>query len=108
MITLFENWDSKLKTYNSKSNIRVDAWLQINEDDMDKTQVIIDFIEVPIEERFNGKGRKEVNKIINWAKEEGANEINIESKREAIPFWKRLGFEILDQGSEISSGWLKL
>ena len=47
-------------------------------------------------------------KIKEWGRENGAVRIVIESKRDAIPFWKRMGFQIYDQGSELSTGYFKL
>lgn len=102
-----ENDEYKLKKYKSNSDIFVNAWLEI--DDLENDLILrIDYIEVPFKKRKSGLGRIEVNKIIEWAKENGAKRIIIESERDAIPFWEKLGFDINDQGSEISTGILKL
>lgn len=86
--------------YNNKSNY--------TEDDMsdDDIAVRIDWISIPKKDRFKGLGRIEVNNIINWAKRIGAKYIVIESKRSAIDFWEKMGFDIDDQGSDISTGYL--
>jgi len=109
-LKLYEDWRNwePLKRYKTESNLIVKAWLEVDEDEMDRLLVIIDYIEVPIGERFGGKGREEVNKIIQWGINNNADEVRIESERDAIPFWKRMGFTIWDQGSELSSGYLKL
>jgi len=71
-------------------------------------QVRIDNIVVPKSKRNSGIGRKEFNSIVDWAKSIGAEDIVLESKRSAIPFWEKMGFEIEDQGDKISTGVLKL
>jgi hypothetical protein len=78
------------------------------EDDDGELIVRIDYIEVPRTKRFSGIGKSEVNNIIDWANSIGAKYIVIEAERNAIPFWKKMGFDIHDQGSEVSTGILEL
>jgi hypothetical protein len=78
------------------------------EDDVGELIVRIDYIEVPRTKRFSGIGKSEVNNIIDWANSIGAKYIVIEAERNAIPFWKKMGFDIHDQGSEVSTGILEL
>ena len=78
------------------------------EDEENGLGVRIDSIIVPKKFRYSGIGRTEVENIIRWAKEIDANYLIIESDRPAIEFWKKMGFDIHDQGSELSTGiiWL--
>ena len=115
--TIIEYAEAKLK-HNSEREYAVGGYLKKNEklkvtafteeDDDGDMVVRIDYIEVPKAERFGGKGKDEVLNIIKWAKNIGAKNIVIESKRSAIPFWKKMGFDILDQGSSVSTGFLEL
>lgn len=87
-------------------SIQLDVFTE--EDDEGDLIVRIDYIGVPKDKRFGGLGRIEVNNIINWANKINAKYIVIESERMAIPFWKKMGFDIDDQGSEVSTGILNL
>ena len=71
-------------------------------------QVRIESIIVNRKDRGKGIGTVEVNNIIQWALDIGAGEIILESKRSAIPFWKKMGFEINDQKDKISTCTLVL
>jgi len=93
--------------YTPITSARVDVWLE-EDDDTGDTIVRIDSIEVPKSKRGKGEGTKEVANIIKWGKKNGATSIVVESERKAIPFWKKLGFNIFDQGSEVSTGVLKI
>ena len=84
---------------------KVDAWLE--EDDNGDIVTRIDNIEVPKSKRYKGEGTKEVKNIIKWSKKNGSKGIVVESERSAIPFWKKMGFDINDQGSEVSTGTLQ-
>ena len=68
----------------------------------------IDNITIPKANRLRGFGTIEVKNIIEWAKSKGVKGIVIESFRSAIPFWKKMGFDVWDQGSKVSTGFLKL
>ena len=98
--------NSKVKYLKKNKSLKVDAFTE--EDDYGDMVVRIDYIEVPKMDRFKGEGKKEVESIIEWAKSIGAYNIVIESKRDAMPFWERMGFDIDDQGSKVSTGTLEL
>jgi GNAT superfamily N-acetyltransferase len=80
----------------------------IEKNDCGDLIIRIDDIRVPKKDRGNGMGRMEVENIIKWAKSNGINEIVLESKRDAIPFWEKMGFDIDDQGSRVSTGILNI
>jgi len=86
--------------------IKLDVFTE--EGDEGELVVRIDSIIVPKSKRFGGIGRTEVENIIRWAREIGAEYIVLESERPAIPFWQKMGFDIDDQGSSISTGILQL
>jgi hypothetical protein len=89
-------------TYTPKSNVTIDAFSEF--DDEGVPQVRIDNMEVPKRDRMKGKGRAEFSEVEAWAREIGAERIIIESERDAIPFWKAIGFDIDNQGGEVSTG----
>ena len=70
--------------------------------------VRIDSIQIAKVNRHKGLGTLEVKSIIEWAKSNGAKGIVIESFRNAIPFWEKMGFDVWDQGSKVSTGFLEL
>jgi hypothetical protein len=88
--------------YTAIEKTDTDAFTEL--DDEGDLVVRIDKIEVDKKDRQKGIGRKEVGNIIKWAEKKGAKEVVIESERDAIPFWEKIGFDILDQGSSISTG----
>lgn len=92
--------------YQPITSSKVELWIEENDEGDPVTR--IDYIEVPKSKRNKGEGTKEVQNIIKWSKENGSKEIVIESERDAIPFWKKMGFDINDQGSDVSTGVLKL
>jgi GNAT superfamily N-acetyltransferase len=77
-------------------------------DDEGDTIVRIDSIKIAKINRHKGLGTLEVKSIIEWAKSNGAKGIVIESFRKAIPFWEKMGFDVCDQGSKVSTGFFKL
>jgi len=77
-------------------------------DDENELIVRIDSITISKANRHKGLGTNEVRNIIEWAKSIGAKGIVLESFRSAIPFWKKIGFDIWDQGSKVSTGFLRL
>jgi len=101
------NYNLTESEYNKlNKSIKLDVFTE--EDDEGDLIVRIDYIGVPKANRFAGLGRTEVNNIIDWANNIGAKYIVIESERKAIPFWKKMGFDIDDQRSKISTGILQL
>ena len=94
------------------SYIQLDKTIKLNvfteEDDEGELVVRIDSIVVPKSKRFGGVGRLEVENIIKWSISIGAKYIILESERPAIPFWKKMGFDINDQNSSVSTGILDL
>ncbi len=55
------------------------------------------------EYRGKGLGRRTVEEAERWIKECGYSAISIDSRTEAVPFYKKLGFDIAD-GNVITSG----
>ena len=100
------------RKYNPTTEAKVDAFSETDDigypDSHLGLQVRIDNIVVPKSKRSKGIGTKEFNSIVKWAKSIGAEQIIIESERDAIPFWEKMGFEINDQGSDVSTGIYKL
>lgn len=96
------------KKFNYKpiTTAKVDVWIE--ENDFGEPITRIDNIKISKSQRNKGQGRKEVENIIKWAKANGSVEIVIESERQAIPFWKKMGFVMYDQGDDVSTGILKL
>jgi len=94
--------------YKPITQAKVDAFTEFDEDkDGNEILVVrIDSIVVPKKMRGMGIGKKEFYNIVEWAKSKGAVMIILESKRSAISFWKKLGFDILDQGSDVSTATL--
>jgi len=90
----------------SENNIIVNAFSE--PDDEGNLTVRIDSLIVPTYQRHKNFGRHEVERIISWAREIKAKYIVIESLREVIGFWKKMGFEIDDQGEDVSTGILRL
>jgi hypothetical protein len=104
LVDLIENFSEN--KYRPITSAKVDLWIE--EDDFGELVTRIDSIKVPKLKRYKGEGKKEVENIIKWSLEQGSKEIVIESERDAIPFWKKMGFDINDQGNEVSTGILKL
>ena len=89
---------------------KVNAFTEFDEDkDGNEILVVrIDSIVVPKKLRGLGIGKKEFYNILEWAKRKGATMIILESERSAISFWEHLGFDVLDQGSEVSTATLNI
>ena len=89
---------------------KVNAFTEFDEDkDGNEILVVrIDSIVVPKKLRGKGIGKREFYNILKWAKSKGATMIILESERNAISFWKHLGFDVLDQGSEVSTATLEI
>jgi len=104
LVDLIENFSEN--KYRPITSAKVDLWIE--EDDFGEPVTRIDSIKVPKSKRYKGEGKREVENIIKWSLEQGSKEIVIESERDAIPFWKKMGFDINDQGNEVSTGTLKL
>jgi hypothetical protein len=104
LVDLIENFSEN--KYRPITSAKVDLWIE--EDDFGEPVTRIDSIKVPKLKRYKGEGKKEVENIIKWSLEQGSKEIVIESERDAISFWKKMGFDINDQGNEVSTGILKL
>jgi hypothetical protein len=104
LVDLIENFSEN--KYRPITSAKVDLWIE--EDDFGEPVTRIDSIKVPKSKRYKGEGKREVENIIKWSLEQGSKEIVIESERDAIPFWKKMGFDIHDQGNEVSTGTLKL
>ena len=94
------------QNYKPITSAKVEVWLEKDDDNNIVTR--IDYIEVPKSKRLKGEGTKEIKNIIEWSKKNGATSIIVESEREAIPFWKKIGFNITDQGSDVSTGTFDL
>ena len=75
--------------YKPITSAKVDLWIE--ENDFGEPVTRIDSIKVPRSKRHKGEGRREVENIIKWSLEQGSKEIVIESERDAIPFWKKMG-----------------
>lgn len=99
------SWEN-LKYTKLNKNIRLNVETEIG-DEFEKV-VRIDDIKIPLSKRLQGLGKKEVDNVKNWASKNNADLIAIEAKRESIPFWEKQGFEILDQGAEISTGYFNI
>ena len=104
LVDLIENFSEN--KYRPITSAKVDLWIE--EDDFGEPVTRIDSIKVPKLKRYKGEGKREVENIIKWSLEQGSKEIVIESERDAISFWKKMGFDINDQGNEVSTGILKL
>jgi GNAT superfamily N-acetyltransferase len=89
---------------------KVNAFTEFDEDkDGNEILVVrIDSIVVPKKLRGMGIGKREFYNILEWAKSKGATMIILESERDAISFWEHLGFDVLDQGSEVSTATLEI
>lgn len=90
----------------SENSIIVNAFSE--HDDEGNIVVRIDSLIVPPYLRYKNFGRNEVRKIIDWAKGIKAKYIVIESLHEVIGFWKKMGFDIDEQGEDVSTGTLRL
>lgn len=96
--------------YSPITQAKVNAFTEFDEDkDGNEILVVrIDSIVVPKKLRGMGIGKKEFYNILDWAKSKGATMIILESERDAISFWEHLGFDVLDQGSEVSTATLDI
>jgi GNAT superfamily N-acetyltransferase len=107
---LNENKDVAGVKYLPITQAKVNAFTEFDEDkDGNEILVVrIDSIVVPKKLRGMGIGKKEFYNILEWAKSRGASMIILESERDAISFWEHLGFDVLDQGSEVSTATLEI
>ena len=94
------------QSYKPITSAKVEVWLEKNDEGEVVTR--IDHIEVPESKRFAGEGTKEIKNIMAWSKKNGSVQIVVEAERDAIPFWKKIGFDITDQGSRVSTGTFDL
>ena len=94
------------QSYKPITSAKVEVWLEKNDEGEVVTR--IDHIEIPESKRFAGEGTKEIKNIMAWSKKNGSVQIVIEAERDAIPFWKKIGFDITDQGSRVSTGTFDL
>ncbi|MEN8120744.1 MAG: hypothetical protein ABFS35_10375 [Bacteroidota bacterium] len=88
--------------YKSVTLAESDVFFEL--DDENEFVVRTDYLKVKEQDRYKGLGTCEVENIINWAKENGAKEVIVESSRPTIFFCRKMGFDVLDQGSKYSTG----
>ncbi len=98
------------KKYKTTEKAKVDAWIEHADDGdvINELEARIDDIKIAKNMRGYGLGKKIVDDIKIWAMKNCAKRIVLESTRNAMGFWKRMGFDIYDQGSSISTSYFKL
>lgn len=52
-----------------------------------------------------GAGRKAVSAFEEWAREQGAERITAEARRESLPFWWKMGFRDRSRGERLVPIW---
>jgi GNAT superfamily N-acetyltransferase len=90
---------------NMTGRAKANGWME--QDDLGDPVARLDDLTVAKGKRGVGVGRRIVEEFEQWSIDQYAKYMVIEAKRNSIPFWEKMGFDVDDQGSEISTGTKK-